>query len=92
MLCGNLGAWPNPPFRESNARAATAIGVPAIHLVMPSGLTTGTPVIQHGRHGEADYGGVALVAKSFEGPGHASQAMNGPIGRPRRPVRRERDG
>lgn len=51
------------PARESNARAALAIGVPAIHLVMPAGLTTGTPVIQHGRHGEADYGGVALVAE-----------------------------
>jgi predicted deacylase len=54
--------WVYPNF-ERNARAAAAIGVPAIHLVMPNGLGTGTPVIQHGRHGEAESDGVALVAE-----------------------------
>lgn len=54
--------WVYPGF-ERNARAATAIGVPAIHLVMPAGMNTGTPLIQHGRHGRADHDGVALVAE-----------------------------
>ncbi|HWI80742.1 succinylglutamate desuccinylase/aspartoacylase domain-containing protein [Ramlibacter sp.] len=48
---------------ERNAAAALAIGRPAVHLVMPKGLGSGTPVIQHGRHGEADGPGVALVAE-----------------------------
>jgi predicted deacylase len=48
---------------ERNARAAIAIGVPQIHLVMPAGMNTGTPLIQHGRHGQADHDGVSLVAE-----------------------------
>lgn len=48
---------------ERNARAASAIGVPNIHLVMPEGMNTGTPLIQHGLHGEAQHHGVALVAE-----------------------------
>ena len=48
---------------ERNAVAATAIGRPDVHLVMPQGLGSGTPVIQHGRHGEAGGHGVALVAE-----------------------------
>ena len=48
---------------ERNAAAALAIGRPCVHLVMPSGLGSGTPVIQHGRHGEPDGTGVALVAE-----------------------------
>jgi len=48
---------------ERNAAAATAIGRPDVHLVMPKGLGSGTPVIQHGRHGEAGGSGVALVAE-----------------------------
>lgn len=51
------------PGRESNAKAALAIGVPSIHLVMPTGMSTGTPLIEHGRHGDLGYGGVALVAE-----------------------------
>lgn len=35
----------------------------AVHLVMPGGLGSGTPVIQHGRHGQPDGSGVALVAE-----------------------------
>jgi len=30
---------------------------------MPSGLGSGTPLIQHGRHGQADGGGVAVVVE-----------------------------
>ena len=48
---------------ERNARAAAAIGVPPIHFVMPKGMGTGTPLIEHGRHGEADFHGVALVVE-----------------------------
>ena len=44
--------WVYPAF-ERNAAAALAIGRPDVHLVMPKGLGSGTPVIQHGRHGEA---------------------------------------
>ncbi|TWO64909.1 succinylglutamate desuccinylase [Caenimonas sedimenti] len=51
------------PGRTANARAALAIGVPGIHLVMPKGMGTGTPLIEHGRHGEANFDGVALVAE-----------------------------
>jgi len=51
------------PHYERNGRAALAVGLPSVHLVMPSGLGSGTPVIQHGRHGEADHHGVALVAE-----------------------------
>ena len=54
--------WVYPAFAR-NAQAARAIGVPAVHLVMPKGLGTGVPLIQHGRHGEADGTGVALVAE-----------------------------
>jgi predicted deacylase len=54
--------WVYPGF-ERNARAALAVGVPQIHLVMPAGMNTGTPLIQHGRHGQAVHDGVALVAE-----------------------------
>ncbi|GCL61302.1 succinylglutamate desuccinylase/aspartoacylase domain-containing protein [Pseudaquabacterium pictum] len=51
------------PDRPANAAAALAIGEPAVHLVMPQGLGSGTPLIQHGRHGEAGFHGVGLVAE-----------------------------
>ena len=51
------------PDRPRNAAAALAIGEPAVHLVMPQGLGSGTPLIQHGRHGTADFDGVGLVAE-----------------------------
>lgn len=54
--------WVYPQF-ERNGTAALAIGRPAVHLVMPQGLGSGTPLIQHGRHGSADFHGVALVAE-----------------------------
>jgi predicted deacylase len=58
-----LPFWVYPGFAR-NAEAALAIGRPSIHLVMPQGLGSGTPVIQHGRHGiEASDAGVALVAE-----------------------------
>jgi predicted deacylase len=54
--------WVYPGFGR-NTQAALAIGVPSVHLVMPMGMNTGTPLIQHGRHGQADHHGVALVAE-----------------------------
>src|SRR6185369_11541202 len=55
--------WVYPQFARNGA-AALAIGRPSVHLVMPAGLGSGTPLIQHGRHGLADGdGGVALVAE-----------------------------
>ena len=55
--------WVYPAYAR-NAAVAMAIGEPAIHLVMPSGLGSGTPLIQHGRHGQ-DQGtaGAALVVE-----------------------------
>ena len=54
--------WVYPAF-DRNAAVACAISPPAVHLVMPSGLGSGTPLIQHGRHGLADHTGTALVAE-----------------------------
>jgi len=55
--------WVYPDFAR-NARVASALAAPAVHLVMPSGLGSGTPVIQHGRHGQPDSNaGAALVAE-----------------------------
>ncbi|MBK6867993.1 MAG: succinylglutamate desuccinylase/aspartoacylase family protein [Burkholderiales bacterium] len=58
--------WVYPDF-ERNGRAALALGAAsgvALHLLMPQGLGSGTPLIQHGRHGQAGEGaGVALVVE-----------------------------
>ena len=54
--------WVYPKF-ERNGVAALAIGQPAVHLVMPQGLGSGTPLIQHGRLGSAGGTGVAMVAE-----------------------------
>jgi len=54
--------WVYPDF-ERNARVATAIGLPPVHLVMPSGLGSGTPLIQHGLHAGADAPGAAMVVE-----------------------------
>lgn len=58
--------WVYPGF-ERNVRAALSIGACSgvtTHLQMPSGLGSGTPLIQHGRHGEAgETNGVALVVE-----------------------------
>ena len=54
--------WVYPGF-ERNAEATLAIGRPAVHLVMPAGLGSGTPLVQHGRHGQVDGAGVAAVVE-----------------------------
>ena len=55
--------WVYPHF-ERNVRVASAIAAPSVHLVMPEGLGSGVPVIQHGLHGLADStAGAALVAE-----------------------------
>ena len=55
--------WVYPAF-ERNARAANALPRPAVHLVMPAGLGSGTPLIQHGAHGDAaSPAGAALVVE-----------------------------
>ena len=53
--------WVYPGF-ERNAHAALAIGRPAVHMVMPSGMGSGTPLIQHGQHGMASETGSAKGA------------------------------
>lgn len=63
------------PGREANAKAALAIGVPPIHLVMPKGMGTGTPLIEHGRHADAGFHGVALVAECGQHFARASGAL-----------------
>lgn len=55
--------WVYPAF-ERNAQVALAIGRPSVHLVMPDGLGSGIPVIQHGRHGlGSSNAGAAVVAE-----------------------------
>ncbi|WP_448251570.1 succinylglutamate desuccinylase [Ottowia oryzae] len=58
--------WVYPGFAR-NSQAALAMGVQGrvtTHLVMPSGLGSGTPLIEHGRHGAGDsHAGVALVVE-----------------------------
>jgi predicted deacylase len=54
--------WVYPGF-ERNAALALAIGVPDIHLVMPGGMTTGAPLIQYARHGQAGGEGAAVVVE-----------------------------
>lgn len=54
--------WFYPGF-DRNSRAALAIGVPHTHLVLPKGMTSGAPLIQHGLHGTDDYHGVALLVE-----------------------------
>ncbi len=72
--------WVYPAF-DRNAEVAMAVGAhgkPTVHLVMPRGLGSGTPLIQHGRHGlniapvdGARVAGCALVAECGQ---HFSQA------------------
>lgn len=54
--------WVYPAF-ERNGAATLAIGQPQVHLVMPQGLGSGTPLIQHGAHGTAGHHGVAVVVE-----------------------------
>ncbi|MCY7314833.1 MAG: succinylglutamate desuccinylase/aspartoacylase family protein [Rubrivivax sp.] len=66
--------WVYPHFTR-NAQAALALGRPAVHLVMPQGLGSGTPLIQHGLHGTADHTGVALVAECGQHFLHSTGAL-----------------
>ena len=54
--------WVYPAF-ERNAAVAGALPRPGVHLVMPAGLGSGTPLIQHGAHAGADAPGAALVVE-----------------------------
>ena len=54
------------PFRvypdfERNGRVVTATGRPAVHMVMPKCLGSGTPLMQHGLHGTAAGPGAPMV-------------------------------
>ena len=51
------------PQHGRNTSVATRLPQPAVHLVMPNGLGSGTPLIQHGRHGLPDGPGAALVVE-----------------------------
>jgi predicted deacylase len=51
------------PRRVSNSRVASALSQPRVHLVMPDGLGSGTPLVQYGQHGSADGVGTALVVE-----------------------------
>ena len=63
--------WVYPRF-DRNGAAAQAIGRPDVHLVMPQGLGSGTPLVLHGRHGQADSdAGVAVVVECGQ---HFAQA------------------
>ncbi|MGE8201541.1 MAG: succinylglutamate desuccinylase [Variovorax sp.] len=48
---------------HSTSQVALAIGRPSVHLVMPDGLGSGTPLIQYGSHGGPDGKGVAMVVE-----------------------------
>ena len=54
--------WVYPAF-ERNAAVARAIAPPEVHLVMPAGLGSGTPLVQHGAHGRDEGAGAALVVE-----------------------------
>ena len=54
--------WVYPAF-ERNAALALALPRPEVHLVMPAGLGSGTPLIQHGAHAGANDSGAALVVE-----------------------------
>ncbi len=54
--------WVYPAF-ERNAAVARALARPAVHLVMPAGLGSGTPLIQHGAHAGEHGPGAALVVE-----------------------------
>ena len=51
------------PHHARNAAVAAVLPQPGVHLVMPHGLGSGTPLIQHGGHGVADGPGAALVVE-----------------------------
>ncbi len=54
--------WVYPAFARNGA-VAMAVGRPSVHMVMPSGLGSGTPLVQHGLHGQAGHSGVAILVE-----------------------------
>jgi predicted deacylase len=54
--------WVYPAF-ERNAAVARSLARPEVHLVMPAGLGSGTPLVQYDGHGRADGSGAALVVE-----------------------------
>ena len=64
--------WVYPAFAR-NAAVAGALPRPGVHLVMPAGLGSGTPLIQHGAHAGADAPGAALVVECGQ---HFKQATS----------------
>ena len=54
--------WVYPKFAP-NGEAALAIGRPSVHLVMPVGLGSGTPLIQYGKFSKPEGRGVAAVVE-----------------------------
>jgi predicted deacylase len=54
--------WVYPAF-ERNGQVALSVGVPQIHLVMPNGLGSGTPLIQFGAFGTPQHHGAAMVVE-----------------------------
>ncbi|MBE2263059.1 MAG: succinylglutamate desuccinylase/aspartoacylase family protein [Burkholderiaceae bacterium] len=54
--------WVYPGFVR-NGTTALAIGRPRVHLVMPDGMSSGTPLIQFGAFGMAQGLGTALVVE-----------------------------
>ena len=51
--------WVYPKFQR-NLVVSGSIGRPRTHMVMPRGLGSGTPLIQHGSHGLASHHGAAV--------------------------------
>jgi predicted deacylase len=64
--------WVYPAFAR-NAAVAGALPRPGVHLVMPAGLGSGTPLIQHGAHAGAEAPGAALVVECGQ---HFKQATS----------------
>jgi predicted deacylase len=54
--------WVYPAF-ERNGQVALSVGMPQIHLVMPNGLGSGTPLIQFGAFGSPQHHGAAMVVE-----------------------------
>ncbi len=54
--------WVYPNFNR-NSSVASALARPEVHLVMPKGLGSGVPLIEHGLHAGADGPGAGLVVE-----------------------------
>jgi predicted deacylase len=48
---------------ERNAALAKAVGIPSIHMVMPAGIGSGTPIIQYGQFGQSNAAKTGLVVE-----------------------------